>query len=145
MLLVLSIQFTQMIHLIDSVWILPWSLIINVLINFLLAQVRMSYESFINIQLKTHNISQVILVSKDGIDGWQSSKILPIQCKFYLLHHILQTTIHNWEIFLEMKNWMKLDICDILTMSMLMDSVTNVDSSTCNMCLIVWLYMFQGI
>ena len=69
MLLVLSIQFTQMIHLIDSVWILPWSLIINVLINFLLAQVRMSYESFINIQLNTHNISQVILVSKDGIDG----------------------------------------------------------------------------
>ena len=54
MLLVLSIQFTQMIHLIDSVWILPWSLIINVLINFLLAQVRMSYESFINIQLNTH-------------------------------------------------------------------------------------------
>ena len=31
-----------------------WSLIINVLIIFLLAQVRMSYESFINIQLNTH-------------------------------------------------------------------------------------------
>ena len=32
----------------------PWRLIINVLINFLLAHVKLSYESFINILLNTH-------------------------------------------------------------------------------------------